>query len=204
MKTISISSNSRRMLRRSLSCLTALAALLVTATAQGGIEPQPFRAKTDAGIVISPAGAPLVQLNFTAELTKVPEFTKANVEFGWGTVGGIQPEPFRVFIPAGCFVATRRGFHVDDFRACGVQIAFVSDARSPGFLTITDFDARIVPSADGPYRVDIVARFIGAGREHSILGALGGAPVRIAIGGESAISPPLRVVTVSGVDPQPF
>src|SRR5690606_35852657 len=78
--------------------------------------------RTAVEAVTSAAGDRAVEVQFAAAFTGGLPDLRDDVEIGWGRVGGIDPEPFRVLIPAGCFSETRRGFRVRDFAACGVQM----------------------------------------------------------------------------------
>jgi hypothetical protein len=172
-------------------------------TAAPGVEIS--RSKTEAVVVTSAAGARAIELEFTAELINgIPDLMD-DVEVGWRQVGGVEPQPFRVLMPAGCFVTSRRGSQVEDFDVCGVQIAVNSSQRGRILMTIVDFEAKGVARDDGIYRFDILATFVPPDPIHEILGILGGAAVQIATGsGTTMPSLPLRTATVSGVDPQPF
>jgi hypothetical protein len=166
------------------------------------------RTKTEIGIVESAVGAPnFLQLSFRAEIgPEIPDLRRDDVVAGWQEVGGIQPEPFRVLIPAGCFVSRRDSYFVEDFRTCGVQIVLGS-AREYVTLTILDFDARVAARSDGSYRFDIMTDFYPPDAiipPDAIVGALGGAGVRIGMGGQSAAAKAVRAATVSGVAPEPF
>jgi len=187
------------MRNRSLIRAAGLLAAFVLVTAASGLEIR--RSRTEASIVQRPTGAQFIRVNFTAELTNnaIPNVTREKVEAGWQQVGGIEPQPFRILIPAACFVANR-GFHVENFRCCGVQIVF---GRS-GALFITDFEARLVARDDGTHRFDVEASVVPPDPIHAVLGAVGGAAVHIAIGTEVARSLPVSAATVSGADPQPF
>lgn len=176
------------------------------------------RAKTQARVDTSASGAEIVRLTFVAELVNerspaVPD----DVVVGWQEVGGIEPTPFRILIPAGCFMDRRgRGFYVSDFSFCGVQMSVGSSARGFALLEIVDFQARIVRDSDGTSRFDIVTRFVPPDPiippdpivppdpVRAFLGIVGGAAVEIAIGSESSAVAPLRTETVSGVEPEPF
>jgi hypothetical protein len=176
------------------------------------------RTKTEAVIQTSTSGDEIVQLTFVAELVNEggPDVSD-DVVVTWQEVGGIEPTPFRILIPAGCFRDRRgRGFYVDDFRACGVELSVASSARGLALLEIVDFQARLLHRDDGASRFDIVTSVIppdpvvppdpivppSPGR--AFLGIVGGAAVEIAIGSESSAAAPLRIETVSGVEPQPF
>ena len=181
-------------------------------TAARGVEIA--RTKTEAGGVTSAAGARAIKLEFTAELINgIPDLTD-DVEVGWQQVGGVEPTPFRIVMPAGCFVTGRRGAEVEDFQACGVEISVDSGARGRAHMAIMDFEAKGVARGDGRYRFDIVTTFVPPDPVHDtippdpiheILGILGGAAVQIAIAGETTMpSLPLRTETVSGIEPVPF
>jgi hypothetical protein len=188
------------MRNHSLIRAAGLLAAFGLVTTASGLEVR--RSRTEAAIVQRATGAQFIRVNLTAELANnsIPNVTREKVEAGWQQVGGIEPEPFRILIPAGCFVANR-GFHVEDFRRCGVQIAF---GRMLSLLPIMDFDARIVPRDDGTYRFDLETLVVPPDPIHALLGALGGAAVDIALGTQVARSLPVSAATVSGVDPQPF
>ena len=172
-------------------------------TAAPGVEIS--RSRTEAVVVTSAAGARAIKLEFTAELINgIPDLMD-DVEVGWQQVGGVDPQPFRVLMPAGCFVTGRRGSQVEDFDVCGVQIAVDSSQRGRILMTLVDFEAKGVARDDGIYRFDILATFVPPDPIHEILGILGGAAVQIATGsGTTMPSLPLRTETVSGVDPVPF
>ncbi|MEW5977727.1 MAG: hypothetical protein AB1898_18190 [Acidobacteriota bacterium] len=160
------------------------------------------RAKTEAEIGLDTAGAQAVQLHFRAELTNnsFPDLARQRVVVGWQNAGGIDPQPFRVLIPAGCFVPNA-GFHVEDFRGCGVQMMFGRTV-----VNITEFEARFVVRTDGNARFALEATFgaVSGIDPTPFLGPLGGSATQIVIGSESSAVPPSRAETVSGIDPQPF
>lgn len=173
--------------------------------------------RTEAEGQTSAAGARFVQLRFSAELVNEggPNFTE-DVFVGWQEVGGVEPVPFRVLIPAGCFKPTRRGFRLDDFATCGVQLTVGTSDRGLVLLDILDCDARVARRDDGTTRFDLVASFIPPDPVippdpivppdpiRAFLGLIGGAAVRMAVGSEVAASPPLRAATLSGIEPTPF
>jgi hypothetical protein len=161
------------------------------------------RAKTEAEIGLDAAGAQALQVRFRADLANdgrgVPDLTRERVVVGWQTAGGVDPTPFRVLIPAGCFVPNA-GFHVGDFRACGVQLLFGRTA-----LPIADFEASFRVASDGRGRLIMETIVPLGGIEPTpFLGALGGSVVGISIGSESGRSFPVSTGTVSGVEPVPF
>ena len=155
-------------------------------------------AKTEARIFPPNPG---IELNFKAHLMNngFSNLPFVDVVVTWDGVGSVQPTPFVAYIPTGCFVRNF-GFHVDDFR-CGVQMT-VDLGRGPAYLSIMDFEASVVPRSDGTHHFDIQASFTDQGEEPAILGILGGHPVVIAIGAETAMTVPLSVETVS-VPPAP-
>lgn len=186
---------------------------------RGAAEPgfEIARTRTEAAGTTSAAGAREVQLRWAAELVNGMPDLSDDVEVGWQQVGGVEPTPFRVLIPAGCFVSNRRGARVEDFTACGVELSVESGAGGRTLVAVVDFDARVVARDDGSYRFDIITSIIPPDPVvppdpvippdpvHAFLGILGGAAVQIAAGGETTMaSPPLRIETVSGIEPTPF
>jgi hypothetical protein len=168
------------------------------------------RSRTRAEILMDASGAPVIHLAFRAELINNPPDPChppdpcRDVAIGW-EVGGIEP-CIKVLIPAGCFVTRRDGFRVVDFRGCGVQMTFGSNASDPMPLFIMDFEARFEPRAGGTAILGVETNFqpLDPVQPPTILGALGGAAVQIMIGTEMAVAPPRGVETVAGVDPEPF
>ena len=164
--------------------------------------------KTEAQILLRSSIAPVILLNFKAQLSNdIGDLTSTDVLATWQNVGGVSPVPFKVLIPAGCFVANRgfpnRGFHVGDFRSCGVQMTF-DLGLGPTALSIRDFEARVIPRRDGTLRFDMETSFMDNGQEAAVLGALGGAAVEIVIGSEMGTSLPTGIESVSGISPVPF
>jgi hypothetical protein len=171
-------------------------------------------AKTEAAIAATAAGTPVIQLKFAAALAfdGAPDLSD-DVFVGWQEVGGVDPQPFRILIPAGCFVDRGdRGFQLRDFQACGVQIVADAGGRLGTELSIVDFKGRVALRDDGRYRFDIAAVFgppppdagVPPDPIHPFLRLLAGTAVEIAIASESSMALPLRTETVSGVDPTPF
>lgn len=162
-----------------------------------------LRTKTEARNMDPASANPPIQLNLQADLSDgVPDLAAVEVVASWEQVGGIQPTPFKVVIPQGCFVSNRGFFHVAQFRRCGVSMEF---NRSP--MSIIDFGARMVTGADGRSRLEVRALFMVAGgtppddTAPAILSTLGGAAVAIAIGRESAHTVPLEIESLSGITP---
>jgi hypothetical protein len=174
------------------------------------------RSRTRVEVMNSAAGARLMHLNFRADFPPDPGFppdpTRVAVAIGWQEVGGVEPEPFIIQIPAGCFVPVRDGFRVRDFRTCGVQATFGTDASgAPRLVPILAYDARFLQGVDGGHQITQEASLSsptagGVGGEDVtpfFLGALGGAAVQIMIGPERAEARPRVVVTVAGIEPEP-
>ena len=172
--------------------------------------------RTVVEAVTSAAGARAVELQFAAGFTGGLPDLLDDVEIGWGQVGGVEPVPFRVLIPAGCFSNTRRGFRVRDFATCGVQLWLDDASRGLVPLPILQFDAAGNQHDDGTFRLRMLTTFIPPDPVvppdpiippdpiHAFLGLIGGAIVQIAAGPQTMVSPPLRAVTVSGIEPTPF
>lgn len=162
------------------------------------------RARTEAGLDLTPSGAEVVRLEFGAELDGLPTRATVDVVASWEQAGGIQSQPFVVSIPAGCFMSNRDGLHVEDFRACGVTAALGEELSS-----LIEFDARLVANGDGTARFELEALVVPPEPvfppepvASALLGTLGGAVVELMIGAESAGAPPLGIETVS-FNPQP-
>jgi hypothetical protein len=166
-----------------------------------------MRASTEAAAGVGESGAEVVRMTFRAELHGAPSPTRSDVVATWPQVGGIEPQPFIVTIPAGCFVEGRRGFSVVDMRGCGVRAELGGQA-----LPLLELEAvmGIEPVPFAPNRVVLRIRavlgvdltpFVTA---PEILGALGGAVVELAVGSDRGAAPPLEVETLAGVSPDPF
>ena len=178
------------------------------------------RAETEAEVLQDAAGDRYVRLGFRADLLSAvppepvfpPEpILQDDVAVGWGEVGGIDPEPFIVLIPAGCFV-DRGGFRVEDFAGCGVEVSF-DDAAGTAFPALVEFAARIQQRGNGTARMDMEMVFAEpTGRATppipAIMAALGGTPAGVAVttdtGVMGAAAPVLKTEALSGIEPQPF
>lgn len=166
------------------------------------------RTRTSAEIVLFPPDplTPAIALTFRAQLLDARSVDPTeDVGVNWEQFGGIEPQPFNILIPAGCFVPNR-GFHVENFRRCGVEIT-VDFGRGPIALSIREFQARFLPpnsTRDRPARLDIKTVFTDDGRESDILGTVGASAVEIFFGEESAASLMNSMEAVSGPQPQPF
>lgn len=136
-------------------------------------------------------------------LEQPPLLSSDSVIVTWQRVGGVQPTPFRVAIPAGCFVETRSGYAVND-TGCGVEVS-LDDAR----VSLDSFAARLVPPEPTMtnelyrlrIRLDVTQDALNAG---ALLSTLGGATVTAQIGAERAVSPAFEILSKSGIDPTPF
>lgn len=157
-------------------------------------------ALTDARTGVMRSGDRAVALEFRAELNEVFTREAADVVATWERAGGIQPEPFMVTIPEGCWMPGQVGFQVEDVRSCGARVTLGGDA-----VSVMRFEARLVADGGGAARFDLTALlFPPEPILPVLLGTLGGAVVELAIGSGRAGALPLGVETVSGVDPQPF
>jgi len=186
-------------MRRQNTAMVLAAGLLAAfgqVAAVGGFEIS--RAKTEAAIVDPAAAGPVLQMELTAELVRIPALARADVVATWEQAGGVEPTPFLVAIPAECWVPNRAGFHVEDFRACGVSVEL--DRR---LVPLMDFEARLLTRGDGTALFDLGALFSTTPDDGApeVLGALGGAVVELAIGAESSAAPPLSVETVGAGTP---
>ena len=134
---------------------------------------------------------------------RLPDLQESNIVATWQRAGGVQPTPFRILIPAGCFVSQRDRLHVDG-TSCGVQISLDGE-----MLEVDGFFARAYPpepvNPGDPLRLGIrLSLEADAARSGSLLSTLGGAEVSIVIGRESAVATPKNIDAVSGIDPTPF
>ncbi len=121
----------------------------------------------------------------------------------WQRAGGIDPTPFRILIPAGCFVAERNRLHVHG-TSCGVQIYLESELLEAETFAAIAFPPEPVAPGESlqlRIRMTIVA---DSARSYSILGTLGGAEVSLTVGRESGIALPKSIDAFSGVQPTPF
>lgn len=169
----------------------ALAADVQSRTSAGILE-------TDGRTVLTVADSVLL-----VELQQQPILTRDDVIVTWRRAGGIQPTPFRIAIPAGCFVEVKDRFSIND-TGCGVQI--VLDGTH---LSTDVFAARLIPPSpimtDEPYRLRIRLELAqDAAAAAGLLSTLGGAEVIVQIGAERGVSPASEILSKSGIDPTPF
>jgi len=170
------------------------------------------RAETEAEILVSAETRNLfIQFAVQADLAAVtpepifPEqIGEVDVLVGWEEVGGIDPTPFEVLIPAGCFVLSR-GYEVQN-PACGVQMTFYPDGRTPVSLSVAEFEARIIVTGERAEtaRFTMEALVTDDVLLPAVMGTLGGAPLEIAVGTAMGMAPILKTEAVSGVEPTPF
>lgn len=170
---------------------TALAADVSSRTTAGILESDGRTARTQVDAVL------------LVELQQDPILSRDDVVVTWQREGGVSPTPFRIAIPAGCFVETRNGFRVMD-TGCGVRITL------NGTRLATDvFAARLVPPEPifppEPVKLRIrleLAQTVPGAAE--LLATLGGATVIVQIGAERGVSPASEIQSKSGISPQPF
>ncbi len=132
-----------------------------------------------------------------------PDLQRSDVVATWQRAGGIDPTPFRIVIPAGCFVVERDRLRVRG-TSCGVQVYLESE-----LLEVETFAAvAFLPEPEGPadtlqfrVRLNIVIDPAGSG---SVLSTLGGAEVSLTIGREGGVAVPTSIDSFSGVQPTPF
>lgn len=185
-------------------------AVFASITLAGSINPaQGFeikRTKTEVEVLSSAVGAlPAVGIDFTGGFTDAgfPELARQDLVVGWQEVGGVQPEPFRVGVPAGCFVQRDNGYVVKNYAACGVEI-LLNDSGEEMSLPIDAFDAKVIVRDDGTAIFKIGAEFRSPAGAAPVLERVGGSELSVVIGREMQTSPALRAATVSGIEPQPF
>lgn len=193
----------RLLIRGPLSyVLATLLAFLVTPA--WGLD---VRATKTEAEVLNPSDSRelVIDLGFKALLMDVGDVTTVDVVATWQNAGGVDPQPFKVAIPAGCFVPVRDGiFRVAEPGRCGVEITMALGGVIVS-MSIIDFDAQVVVVAEGSGTLDLNSLFGPTPDDGMpVLGALGGAVVEIVIGRESAISLPRSVESVSGIEPTPF
>lgn len=164
-----------------------------------------LKSKTEAELSrFSDSPTPAIDLTFSGLFADVRELADADVMLTWEAAGGVEPLPFKISIPARCFVRDGDTFFMRDFRRCGVEITFdPGGSGAPVELRIIDFGARALVRGRKVF-VELQSRFTDSDEVHAVLGALGGAALKLVIGDASATSLPQRVETVSGVEPIPF
>ena len=175
----------------SIVCAPALAAELSSRTSAAVLDSDGRQARTGVDVVAH------------VVLEQPPLLSRDRVIVSWERVGGVEPQPFRLAIPAGCFVASRGAFVVDGV-GCGIDVT-LDGAR----VSADSFAARLVPPEPvmpgDPYRLRIRLDVIqGLEETGALLSTLGGATVTAQVGAERGVSPASDVLSKSGVDPNPF
>ena len=183
--------------RRIKAMLGVGAVALMSVTQAWGLEI--LATKTEAKLLVSDASPAGVHVEFESEMIsdRIPEVVGTDVIVTWEIAGGVEPTPFRILIPAGCFVGDR-SFFVDDFRACGVTATLHRGFGLETPLQLSEFEASLTPRRDGTHRLDVQAG--GNPPDNNapaILGTLGGGTVEITIG-HAVKTVLLNVEAVSG------
>lgn len=157
-------------------------------------------ARTTAEIELTSSRTDVVKLGFEAELDELATRTAADVVATWEQAGQADPTPFVVTIPEECWVPNA-GFHVEDFRDCGVTVMLGEEV-----CVLMEFEARLVANSDGTARFELIALFVpeepvvpSEPIAAALLGTVGGAVVEVMIGAEMASAPPREIETVGGV-----
>lgn len=169
------------------------------------------QSNTRAGILETDGRTVLTQVDtvLLVELEQPPILSRDDVILTWRRAGGIEPTPFRVAIPAGCFVEARNAFIVRD-TGCGVRL-ILNGTR----LTTDVFGARLVPPEPivppdpifppEPIRLRVRLELaLAPAAAAELLSTLGGATVIVQIGAERGVSPASEIQSKSGIEPQPF
>ncbi len=146
-----------------------------------------------------------IDLNSRFELVTEgrPALQETDIVATWQRVGGIDPTPFRIVIPAGCFVAERDRLRVRG-TSCGVQVYLESELLEVETFAALAFPPEPVAPGDPlqfRVRMTVVA---DSARSSSVLSTLGGAEVSLTIGRESAVALPKSIDAFAGIEPEPF
>lgn len=188
--------------RKRPSLLFAAAALLCAPLAQAF---ELNRAETSAEwFVPTEPIRPYLELSFSAELGAV-ESTDGDLSVGWGEVGGIDPTPFRLVVPAECMVRDSGSMLVRAFRACGVSAQLTTPEGRILDLPIYAFSA-VMTERRGFARLSLSAA-VGVDSEagdvtSDLLGTIGGATQSVSIGDASGSLLP-NDIGIRGFNPQP-
>lgn len=162
-------------------------------------------AKTSASWIVPQAAVtPYFNLSFDAELNSLTSM-EGDFVISWEEVGGIEPTPFKLLIPAGCFVADGRAYKVRSHRSCGVALLLTDPSGLEYSLPVSTFSATFVPIREYG-RLSIQIAFYPTVDEGdvaaSLLGILGGAKQTVAIEGEQSSLLP-NDLSIRGFNPQP-
>ena len=182
-----------------------LAAALALALSGPAMALELTRTETSATRIVPPDPVrPYLEMSFQAELLRLTDVA-GDVVVGWGEVGGIQPTPFRLVIPADCFGRSAGSLQVRNHRACGVAAELTAPNGDVTALPIYAFSA-VLTDARGYGRLAISAAMgfeSPAGDLSSVvLSKFGGAEQSVAIGEDSASLLP-NDLTLLGFNPQP-
>ncbi len=147
---------------------------------------------------------PYIDLNTSAEIRGL-ETSYGELTVTWEAVGGIEPAPFKLIIPARCFRPEEGSIQVRNYRSCGVKAVLELADVDQLSLPIQAFTA-VVTERSGTTRVSITAAVDSAtdigDMASMMLGAIGGGRQIVQVGDASASLLP-NVVNVFGFDPQP-
>jgi hypothetical protein len=183
--------------------LCALAMLMLAGPAQSL---ELSRALTRVDWVHPPdPGAPAyAELTFSAEISSL-EAVEGDVVATWEIVGGIEPVPFEIIIPEGCFQRTGRWLQVRDFQGCGVKAVLETADAGQITMPIDSFSA-VLAERSGVARLSISTAISTATEigdlSSLVLGTVGGGRQSVKIGPAQASLLP-NSVEVVGFDPQP-
>ena len=188
------------MIRRPIFLTTA--AILVALVSIPSRALQLMAAETAANIAVPPAPVqPFLALRFSGELVGHAD-GRGDLIVTWEDAGGIEPTPFRILIPAGCFQPGEGSLMVPAFRTCGVSAVYRSLQGTEEQLRLRAFNASIVRRR-GYARLEISAAIVSRGIGTDILGALGGAAMQVAVDGQQSNVVLPTGIEVVGFNPQP-
>lgn len=170
-----------------------------------------LRTRTVADVTGSDGRLLQTSVDVIAEIAveSLPMLSRDDVVVSWRRAGGVEPQPFRIVIPRGCFVEVRSVFRVRD-PACGVELS-LDGTRIPA----DDFAARLVPPdpivppepvfPPEPIRLRIrLAVSLPPAATAGLISTLGGAAVIVQVGAERGVSVAKRIESISGISPTPF
>ena len=162
-------------------------------------------AKTSAAWAVPPEPIkPYIDLTFSAELVRLSS-ADGDLVVTWEDAGGVEPQPFKIVIPAECFVREAGSLQVRNFRACGVEALLTSVRGDIISLPVYAFSTVMTQRRD--YGRLSMSAAIGVDDRTGdltsvILAVIGGAEQEVAIGSESASLLP-NDISVLGFNPQP-
>ncbi len=181
------------------------AALLALATSSPAGAIELMRAETSAARVNPPEPVrPYLELAFNAEIDRLVE-TGGDLVVSWEEVGGIDPTPFLLRVPADCFVRGGGSLLVQNHRTCGVTAELTGRSGQVAVLPVFAFSA-VLTEVRGYGRLAISAAIGIESRIGDLTGVLlttiGGAEQTVIIGEDSGSLVP-NELTVLGFNPQP-